>query len=422
MEKPSLTYEIPCWRMDSIRKRLDAIVRRAGKRGLTEFTYSVAPERIVKQFSRLVPGDPFGDASTVHEHYEKYDVECNVVTINCPKPSLNGWSFVGRIEHMVAEETGEPINLIYSSPDEEVPALFHERPQICEHCNTLRLRRDTFIVRKDAEYKQVGSTCLSDFLGVDASSMLAYAEIMSGLDGACGSDDMTEEDWGSMRQSRCYTLREVLLPAAAITLNSGYISRKAADEGYGKIPTSEHVRNYITSRNDTERRKIIPDEWWTIRVEKLVEDTIQWLRDLASHELADLDDYSRNLAAVVKINRCPWKAIGILGSAAYSLMRQVERNQKNADAQKSQHQGSIKERITRTVTVVMEKPYESMFGTGVIYKFVDADGNRYLWFATTNKNWSVGQNLTIKGTVKAHEQDKYEGNCNVTMLNRVAEV
>jgi len=411
----NLTFEIPDWRWDHVKKKLDALVRRAGKKGLTHFAYNVAADTVVKTFRPL--DDPTGQGIK----WESYDVECVVVTINCPRPSLNGWSFVGRIEHMKAEETGETVNLVYAAPGLEVPAEFHHRDQICEHCNTLRFRRDTFIVVKGDEYKQVGSRCLADFLGVDASSMLAYAEIVEGALSLCSDpDDFTDGEWGMMRQSRCYGLREIVRVAAALTLNSGYVSRRVADESY-KTPTSEYVRNYILAKTTAERDRIIPRDWWTDQVTQLTEDTLNWLRDLASEDFDALGDYLRNLVAVVKINRCPWKAIGILGSAPYSLLRNRERDQKVADAAKSQHQGNIKERITRDVTVILARPYESFNGTGVIYKFSDNDGNRYLWFASSNQGWEVGQSLTIIGTVKAHDTDKYEGDCQVTIINRVKE-
>jgi len=428
MDQPQLTFEIPEWRWESVKKKLNALVRRAGKKGLTHFAYEVSPDKVIKTFSRQVPVTLDDMPCDNPYKWEAYDLECVVVTINCPKPSLNGWSFVGRIEHMREEtedtsQLGDTINLVYAAPDEEVPAEYHKRDQVCEHCNYNRLRRDTFIIRKGDEYKQVGSTCLGDFLGVDASSMLAYAEIIEGAITLCGDpDDFDDAEWGMMRQSRCYGLREVLRAAAALTLNAGYISRKAADESFTKTPTSEILRSYLSCKCPKTRDEIIPSKWWGERVNTLVDETLTWLQDLATQEFDELGDYLRNLVAVVKINRCPWKAIGILGSAPYSLMRKQERDQQNADAQKSTHQGTIKQRIERTVTVVMEKPYSSMYGEGVIYKFVDADGNRYLWFASTNKGWSVGTELTIKGTVKGHEQDKYEGDCNVTVINRVSEV
>jgi len=428
MDQPQLTFEIPEWRWESVKKKLNALVRRAGKKGLTHFAYEVSPDKVIKTFSRQVPVTLDDMPCDNPYKWEAYDLECVVVTINCPKPSLNGWSFVGRIEHMREEtedtsQLGDTINLVYAAPDEEVPAEYHKRDQVCEHCNYNRLRRDTFIIRKGDEYKQVGSTCLGDFLGVDASSMLAYAEIIEGAITLCGDpDDFDDAEWGMMRQSRCYGLREVLRAAAAITLNAGYVSRKAADESYDKTPTSEWVRGYITAKTARDAEAIIPAKWWTDKVDELTDLTLNWLRDLASEDFDSLGDYLRNLAAIVKINRCPWKAVGILGSAPYSLLRQREKEQKFADAQKSTHQGNVKERITRNVTVSLARPYESFNGTGVIYKFVDNDGNRYLWFASRNQGWEVGDTLTIIGTVKAHDTDKYEGDCKVTLINRVKEV
>jgi len=422
MDTPKLTYEIPVWRWEAtIQKRLRALVKRANRKGLTEFQFEVAPDRIVKQFTRMVPCT-FDDLPMTGEKPEAYDVECLVVTITCPKPSLNGWRFIGRIEHMSDESNGEAINLVYAAPDEEVPAEFHKREQLCEHCSTKRQRRDTFIVAKANEFKQVGSTCLSDFLGIDAASMLAYAEIIESCGACCcDPDDMTEEEWGQMRQSRCYSLTEILSVAAALTIGCGYVSRKKAEEDFGKAATAELIRSYLLSKTAEQRNKICNTELFTDRSKQLATDTMDWLTELAVSDLDDLGDYLRNLAVIVKVGRCPFKAIGILGSACYSLTRQRERDIQNADAQRSTHQGAIKERLTRTVTVVMVRSTDTQFGTTYIHKFTDADGNRYLWFASRDQGWDVGQQLTIIGTVKKHDTDRFEGDCNITIINQVKE-
>jgi len=420
MDTPELTYEIPVWRWKPVEKRLRALVKRAVRKGLTNFQYAYSEKRINKSFTRLVPCT-FDDLPMTGMKLEAFNVECVVVTINCPSPSINGWRFIGRIEHLQDEETGNPINLVYAAPDEEVPAEFHERKQLCEHCSTRRNRRDTFIVAKSNDFKQVGSTCLSDFLGIDASAMLAYAEIIESTSNCCSDpDEMDDEQWGMMRQSHCFSLIEILRLAAAITLGTGYISRRKADESFNVAPTSEIIRCYLTAKTD-KQSEIVDPEWHTERSNQLAADTMEWLQDLATEELADLDDYLRNLAVVVRVGYCPWKAIGILGSACYSLMRKREKEQQNADAAVSTHQGAIKERITRIVTVVMIRSTETQFGITYIHKFTDADGNRYLWFASRDQDWTVGQQLSIIGTVKRHDTDQFEGNCNITVLNRIRE-
>ena len=419
MDQPQVTFEIPIWRWKSaVKKRLDALVRRAARKGLTHFEYSTAPETIQKSFTRMVPCT-LEDLPMTGDKPEAYNVECVVVTINCPKPSLNGWRFIGRIEHML-DDAKEAINLVYAAPNEEVPAEFYKRDQICEHCNTNRQRRDTFIVAKGDEFKQVGSTCLSDFLGVDAASMLAYAEIIESTLNCCSNpDDWDDAEWGMMRQSRMFAIPRILHAAAAITLGIGYVSRRKADEGFGIMPTAERLRSHLTAKT---AQDTIDPKHFTDRSDQLATDTMEWLQDLAIEDLADLDDYLRNLVVVVRVGACPWKAIGILGSACYALMRKREKDQQIADAAVSTHQGAIKERITRNVTVILEKPYSSEFGPGgIIYKFIDDDGNRYLWFASTDKDWGIGKALTIKGTVKGHDTDRFD-NCDITRINRVVEV
>lgn len=77
--------------------------------------------------------------------------------------SFAGWQFVATLQHL---PTGE--NIVRCISDEFViPVDYHNSGSACQHCNTNRYRRDTYVVRhENGEYKQVGSTCIKDFLAV----------------------------------------------------------------------------------------------------------------------------------------------------------------------------------------------------------------------------------------------------------------
>lgn len=90
------------------------------------------------------------------------------------------------------------------------------------------------------------------------------------------------------------------------------------------------------------------------------------------------------------------------------------------DEHPSNFQGSIGERIERSVKLVnIIRLEENQYGTSQIYSFEDKEQNQYSWITGVNKSWTIGDLLTIRGTVKNHEV--YKG-VRRTALIRVMEI
>lgn len=75
---------------------------------------------------------------------------------------------------------------------------------------------------------------------------------------------------------------------------------------------------------------------------------------------------------------------------------------------RSQYVGDIKERITRHVTLKNEFVFESYYGLHIIYKFVDDDDNVLVWKTTSIIGVEVGEQITLVGTVKDHQEYRGE--------------
>ena len=419
----NLTYIVPCDRLEQVRKHLDRIIKRAIKKGLSELDYSVGTDIIHRpQVVR------FYDPLNPHKTHETIQIECREVTLSAPSLKLEGWSFVGRIEHLKDDE-GNTVNLVYNAPDTSVPAEYRERDQVCDHCETNRYRKDTFIVKHDnGSTKQVGSTCLSDFLGVDAASFMAWASLIQSFTGCV--DDKESNGDGGMRERITYSLPIILNLAAATYLHRGYISRRKADDNPNAgMPTGDVVRCYMAAsrRGDTKACENLipsaPSAEWASRGRELSATTEAWVRELPERDWDDLGDYLSNLAVIGRCGYCPEKGVGILVSAVQAYSREQERNAQNAEYQKSEYQGQLKERIVReNVEVILARPTQSSYNNegGMLYKFKDADGNLYIWFASNKStNLEVGEKVSFVATVKKHEADRYLGGACVTTLNRV---
>ena len=116
---------------------------------------------------------------------------------------------------------------------------------------------------------------------------------------------------------------------------------------------------------------------------------------------------------------CAWGTSNYYSDAkekVFAAMKQA-RPQKQI---KSQWVGSIGERLKDiSVTIVLIHGFQSKYGFSQIVKFEDNEGNFYSWFTTVNlTEYSVGEQILLTGTIKSFDNDKYNDNAPITVLNR----
>lgn len=86
----------------------------------------------------------------------------------------------------------------------------------------------------------------------------------------------------------------------------------------------------------------------------------------------------------------------------------------------SKHIGQPKDKIEVEVTLSKVTGFSSNYGYTNIYIFEDADKNILTW--TTSKdmeNWEEGQQLTIKATIKAHEEYRGEKQTSILRVKQI---
>ena len=118
------------------------------------------------------------------------------------------------------------------------------------------------------------------------------------------------------------------------------------------------------------------------------------------------DSSSEYLANLKRLAECTFigpRNVGILGSAVASYHRETAKQVEREARPVSQHVGQVKDKLTVTVTIKGDTPIDGDYGVSHLYTMTDEAGNVFKWFSSRNQNWEVGQQVTIKGTVKGHE-------------------
>ena len=368
-----MKYDIHEGNMERLTKKLNAIRNKCSKLN-AEFKF----EELGETYKTWTDEDG-------HKHTARF-ITVDVEGI----AKQDNWEFIATIEHST------PMNIIRSfRTDVEIPQSYYTADTCCDHCKTKRTRKDTYIVRntETGEFKQVGKSCLKEFTkGLDAETVARYISWFDEIiNGQSPMEGYKQYD----------TVKDVVLYAAEAIRLYGF--QKA--DSFGDT-TKSTVMQQIHHFGPWQKRI---DEGFDPEHKgnkELTELALAWIA-----EQPEDYDYISNLKAICNKPYCERRDYGILVSLipAYNrAMGKIAQAQKRAaEDQKSNHVGSVGERITITnAKLTLLTSWNSQFGYTYMYKLTDAQGNIFTW--KTGKWLSntddLPETITIKGTVKAHSE------------------
>ena len=370
-----ITTLIPCYRKDELTAEIAKLAARAAKLGCDAPTLIFGASKVIK-----IGRNGFGE-----------DMFCDHIeaTVSGSAPKLAGWEFVGTISRV--EDTGA--TLLKSVPGATIPAYYRDaNPEHCDHCGINRFRKDTFIVAKDGEFKQVGRSCLKDFLGHHNPEAIAqYCSLLAGFN-IKDYSDIDEEDIG--RGGRIVwsveTLNFLAVAHAAIR-QYGY--RKADAD----FPTKVMIGNHYWSKRDDDR----------IAVEDSDRDAAAAAQAWISARTGS--EFNLNAAAFAAAEFITEKAFGYLAAAMMMFMRERDEVAARATASESINEEPIAAPGTKVKvlgTIINVHRYQNDFGMKSIYTIRTGD-NKIIKLFTTNNGFDAGSQITISGTIKGQEVESF---------------
>ena len=392
-------YRIHNTRLEGFMKKLESLNKRAAKLGCSPIKVEILGE--MKRIKNKMKGEV--DVFTC-------------LTVEGEAPSYNGWTFVASIEHT---EAG---NIIRTAPNKETPARFFDVRSDCEHCNTRRHRKETFVLQhEDGTFKQVGRNCLRDFLGhTDPEQYAKWFDLLGELE-----EEARNCSEGSGQS--IYDLNVYMAFVVECITRFGWVSGSSAREqrNYGR---------YVETTADRAFRNMLPDE---TKEDKKRRDfdfpsdesydkakvIIEWARELKKRE--ELTDYLHNLSIIARLGYVTWDTHRLAASMANAYevdLRNIEFKKKK-EAEKEQRKrggyvGEVGKREVFTVTVQRIITFENDFGIVKLHIMADEQGNNLVWYSSS-KVLEEGQTYKLKATVKEHKE--YSGE-KQTVLTRCAVV
>lgn len=361
------------------------INERAAKRGFTG--------RVVITGERLVV------TSTDALGFEVTEVFIDA-EISGDAPSYNGWTFLARVDAL-----GDSFTLA-TAPGVEYVDRSQVRPGHCDHCAASRARRNTYLVRNDetGEIKNVGSTCIKDFLGWTGSFVfISEDEVTTQAEGFAGSGERT------------FSVDTVLAYAYAATRAFGFVSTTAYDGSSTRNRVALGLGLYRPNKKE-EADLALLREYAAEAGEKA-----KTIRDfIASDAFDGQSTYVGNLKACVAADAITIRQFGILVSApqAYTRFLETEAERTAREARWAAEKaattasdyiaevGTKKVRVEGTISAI--RYIDGDYGTTVLYTITTPEGNLVKWFASREAlGEKEGVEVAIEGTVKAH--DEYKG-------------
>jgi hypothetical protein len=369
-----MSLDIPSDAQPLIEKRVEKLNRKSDKLGLGQFI-SVA-------FSA-----PF--------IYEKKDASGRTVrateqvkvSVFGDMPNIDGWSFVATLAH---DEGRENLLLRMPGSDESIDLIQYANadPSICEHCNTRRARKDTYIIAdENGQTMQVGGTCLKDFLGHD--NPLAYARLQGSLHGifhGLGSGEPLEDT------------REFVVHAATVIRVHGF---KPA--GYG--PSSTRSLADVNREGFTENTHFVAP---TAADEDLADQALSWIRDL---DRTDKGEFIHNLYAAASLSHMHRRHEGLLAALIPTYIKETQ--SKVATPKASEHVGVVGQPLEVEFTVKSVSSFPSQYGYGkTAHKHVlkTTDGDTLIWYRNSGEPLEKGVTYQASFIVKKHDIHAIYGN------------
>jgi len=268
------------------------------------------------------------------------------------------------------------------------------RPGWCDHCRSARRRNDTYLVGHavTGERRQVGSTCIRDFLGHPVSAASAidlFGDEFDEIERSARS-----RGWDSA-PARAVLERAVVL----VRQQGGWFSRDRSLEA-GKPATGDLLRAAlfpVTASDHAISQTSVPDDG----------DKAETARVTAWIAAQDADtsymDSIQRLAAAQWVSS---RNAAILGSAVAACHRALARETEQQARAKSQWFGTPGRREEFTLTVIsvtwLPDTYSYHGGAKPLYLLRDPHGNLAKWFASRDQSWRDGDTIRVRATVKDH--------------------
>ena len=302
-------------------------------------------------------------------------------------PKLNGWSFVGKIE-----ADGQNA-IVKSIPGEAVPEHYrYSNPTTCEHCGINRKRNATFIVKNGENFKQVGSACISDFLGHSSpEQVIAYASsIVDTLDSI---DGYISEFESSGNRKQYFDLQIVVAATLVSVKKFGFVKSSEANSTKQDITEYCLDSNVRNSRYEMVKEKLQEADMVIEKMKALPSDT----------------EFSHNVSTIAKSGYVTISNIGYIVAGTFMCSKtEVVKEQFSTSTIGNAGDKTSVIAVVISATTFQRDSYH-YYDSGVSQVLMmKTTNNQLIKMFSSNMEIKEGDKVTVKGTLDVAEIEKFD--------------
>lgn len=374
-EQPELhtgSVLVPDGEVSEFTKRLRSLNNRAARLGLPAIEVGASTAvRYMRVLQRHpMTGEKQGFALEPYAPGKCYPPESSVVLLHridltFPMIKLGDWQVVAQIE---AAPAGNLVFAVSQDEADRAEAGRHRDCEVnCEHCNAKRDRKLSYLLRNgEGEYREVGTSCLEVFTGVNPAAALFIAQMYA----ACHSD-ISDHERIFNAKGMLHT-RDFLIRVAFLIEKHGFISAsKARDELVdATYYQAFDFRQFVRSDEDRKAFKASYE-----RLGEHVDQVLAWLEALETD-----DGYLTNVKTLLAAPelREDRKHLAFAASALPAYERALRRQNELA-APPSEHVGVKGQKLQTTLTFCGYVPFDTAYGTSCRINVRDEHGNKLSW-------------------------------------------
>ena len=351
------------------------------------------------------------------EDHNKPPYKCKFVLIEVEGTArVDNWECIAVMEHTASGNIIRKINT-----EMEVPERFYHSDDVCEHCGTMRSRKELFVVHnvETDEWRQVGKTCLKLYTGgLSAEAVAAY---LDGIRFLIGKEHEFDPDVCLSENNKWFKVEDVLGYAVEIIAACNGVYIKADEMGstklmvYTMLQREELWLKIVNLNNKYAPRNVYFEKKHFNKPE--TEEKVKAIMDYYNGLETD-GEFVHNVKVAFAEGYVTRKAIGFLCylPIGYEKAMQKENEQKALAAAKAKVEfyGEIGKRYTLKIdSVMLVTSWETEYGYTYLYKFTS--GNNVLVWKTSKYIFAEDEVLDeITFTVKAHNEYRGENQTEVT--------
>lgn len=364
-----------------------------------------------------------------------------VVEVMFPDVTANNWEFIAKIDNDLHSES--VIRRVPGTTTEIPETYKHVDHTVCDHCGVNRFRTCVYIIHNKVtgDFKQVGSSCLGDFIGyknIDAVLSM-YLKFYDEL------QEYKEREAPVSRGFITVDFNEFALYAYCVIKKLGYVSRKNSEELEGaKRPTADYLfdhfycndwqfgpcsKNPLFTREELEAMMETEDA--TTFAEKL---NTFYNNEFMNNANAYTSEFWTNFKIIIKDGFVKHNEIGYAAYAIFNYIKSTE-EKKAATARVSEHvPGNVGDKVQLEVTCYAANMFENDFGVGEFVMMKDKEGRTVVWKTGSNIKWDyatkqnvhihvdVDKTYMVQATIKSFSEYKGIKQTNVTRLKVIKEI